>query len=101
VRGLLAAFTPAFFGRTAGWGLESERPVFIVGLPRSGTTLTEQILAGHPRAFGAGELRPARDDFLALAGALPPGAEDFESLGRVERDAVRQAGPVRRVAVCA
>ncbi len=34
----------------------SARPVFIVGMPRSGTTLTEQIIASHPRAFGAGEL---------------------------------------------
>ncbi len=35
----------------------SERPVFIVGMPRSGTTLAEQILASHPAVFGAGELR--------------------------------------------
>jgi tetratricopeptide (TPR) repeat protein len=34
----------------------SERPVFIVGMPRSGTTLAEQILASHPEVFGAGEL---------------------------------------------
>ena len=34
----------------------SERPVFIVGMPRSGTTLAEQILASHPAVFGAGEL---------------------------------------------
>ena len=34
----------------------SERPVFIVGMPRSGTTLAEQILASHPQVFGAGEL---------------------------------------------
>jgi len=34
----------------------SERPVFIVGMPRSGTSLTEQILASHPAVFGAGEL---------------------------------------------
>ncbi|HSY29094.1 MAG TPA: tetratricopeptide repeat protein, partial [Burkholderiaceae bacterium] len=34
----------------------SARPVFIVGMPRSGTSLTEQILASHPEVFGAGEL---------------------------------------------
>ncbi len=34
----------------------SRLPVFIVGMPRSGTTLVEQILASHPRVFGAGEL---------------------------------------------
>ena len=35
---------------------DSNRPVFVLGMPRSGTTLTEQILASHPRVFGAGEL---------------------------------------------
>ena len=37
-------------------GSDSEMPVFIVGMPRSGTTLTEQILASHPQMAGAGEL---------------------------------------------
>jgi Flp pilus assembly protein TadD len=35
---------------------QSPRPIFIVGMPRSGTTLVEQVLAGHPAVFGAGEL---------------------------------------------
>ena len=38
-------------------GDPSSLPVFVVGMPRSGTTLTEQILASHPHVFGAGELR--------------------------------------------
>ncbi|MFK7884301.1 MAG: sulfotransferase [Phycisphaerales bacterium] len=37
-------------------GNDSERPVFIIGMPRSGTTLTEQIIAAHPLAAGVGEL---------------------------------------------
>jgi len=37
-------------------GVASARPVFIVGMPRSGTSLAEQILASHPYVFGAGEL---------------------------------------------
>ena len=49
-------FTPAFFAERRDWGVASEQPVFIVGMPRSGTTLTEQIVAAHPLAFGAGEL---------------------------------------------
>ncbi len=36
--------------------IQSERPIFIVGMPRSGTTLIEQIIASHPLAHGAGEL---------------------------------------------
>jgi len=39
-----------------GKGCESNTPVFIVGMPRSGTTLTEQIISSHPDIFGAGEL---------------------------------------------
>jgi tetratricopeptide (TPR) repeat protein len=37
-------------------GCEDERPVFIVGMPRSGTSLVEQVLASHSKVFGAGEL---------------------------------------------
>ncbi len=63
---IVAAFTPAFFERTRGFGLDTDRPVFIVGLPRSGTTLIEQILAAHSQVFGAGEVKLARADYLAL-----------------------------------
>jgi tetratricopeptide (TPR) repeat protein len=52
-----AAFTPAMMKEKGGLGNASEMPVFIVGMPRSGTTLVEQILASHPKVFGAGELR--------------------------------------------
>ena len=65
---LLATFTPAYFQRTCRLGIDSERPIFIVGLPRSGTTLTEQILASHSQVFGAGELRLAREEFDRLVG---------------------------------
>jgi len=39
-----------------GNGAPSERPIFVLGMPRSGTTLTEQIIASHPDVYGAGEL---------------------------------------------
>lgn len=51
-----ATFTPDLFARLAGTGHDSPVPVLVVGLPRSGTTLVEQIIASHPRAGGAGEL---------------------------------------------
>ena len=60
VESVIAAFPPALFDRLAGAGLDTQRPVFIVGLPRSGTTLIEQILASHPRVHGAGEIPLAR-----------------------------------------
>ena len=62
---IIATFTPELFNRLKGKGSVSERPVFIVGMPRSGTTLTEQILASHPQVFGAGE-RPYAAHGLSL-----------------------------------
>ncbi|MCC6302564.1 MAG: sulfotransferase [Gammaproteobacteria bacterium] len=53
---VIAAYTPDFFHERRRFGLGNDQPVFIVGLPRSGTTLTEQILAAHPLLHGAGEL---------------------------------------------
>jgi tetratricopeptide (TPR) repeat protein len=44
----------------------SDRSVFIIGMPRSGTSLAEQILASHPQVFGAGEVRFWDDAFAAL-----------------------------------
>ncbi len=49
--------SPAQLSRLAGHGDPSDLPVFIVGMPRSGTTLIEQILAAHPEVHGAGELQ--------------------------------------------
>jgi len=53
---LVASFTPQLLTSKASFGDPSEVPVFIVGMPRSGTTLTEQICASHPAVHGAGEL---------------------------------------------
>ncbi len=49
-------FIPEFFAARLGFGDRSQKPVFIVGMPRSGTTLTEQIIVSHPKAAGAGEI---------------------------------------------
>lgn len=47
--------------RYSNHGVDSSVPIFIVGMPRSGTTLVEQILASHPDVYGAGELRLLND----------------------------------------
>jgi tetratricopeptide (TPR) repeat protein len=67
VNHVMDVFTPVFFDKHCQAGHDTGRPVFIVGLPRSGTTLTEQVLASHSGAFGAGELRFGRDGFEMLA----------------------------------
>ena len=74
-------FSSHYFERVRGFGLETERPVFIVGLPRSGTSLTEQILASHPRVFGAGELTLARRMFETLPGGASHGGMPFDCAG--------------------
>ena len=50
-------FTPALLEAKAGQGAASAVPVFVLGMPRSGTTLVEQVLASHPDIHGAGEMR--------------------------------------------
>ncbi|MGQ0621616.1 MAG: sulfotransferase [Panacagrimonas sp.] len=53
---IIQTYTRDFFSAHRRLGLGTDEPVFIVGLPRSGTTLTEQILSAHPLLHGAGEL---------------------------------------------
>lgn len=49
-------FTPEFLAARAGQGCQARDPIFILGLPRSGSTLVEQILASHPAVEGTMEL---------------------------------------------
>ena len=63
----IAAFSREFFATRGRIGSESQQPVFVVGMMRSGTTLVEQILASHPRIHGHGEL----DEIRWLAQSLP------------------------------
>lgn len=53
---LKRTFDPTFFANREHWGEDDTAPIFIVGMPRSGTTLVEQIMASHPRVWGAGEI---------------------------------------------
>ena len=72
------------------FGLPSRRLVFIVGMPRSGTTLTEQIAIGHSRIGSAGETDGIERLYLALCGKR--GTESFEQvLESVGPERVRRA----------
>jgi tetratricopeptide (TPR) repeat protein len=63
--------TPAFFQARAGWGDPSPDPIFILGLPRSGSTLLEQILASHSQVEGTQELPDIQAIVLDLQGREP------------------------------
>ena len=69
VESLKRVFAPGWQDRLPCLQETSERPVFVVGMPRSGTSLAEQIIAAHPQAAGAGELT----DLPRLAIALGSG----------------------------
>ena len=75
VRRSKSLFTTEFFAARAGYGSSAPDPIFIVGMPRAGSTLIEQILASHSSVEGTMEL----PDILMMAGSLSgkrvPGAE--------------------------
>ncbi len=90
-------FSPELMARLKGSGHLSDRPVFIVGMPRSGTTLVEQILSAHPQVQGAGEigaLQSVIDRVSGRDGSAYPfwagvlGAADYRVLGQLYLDSV-------------
>lgn len=87
---LIRGFDRDFFARTAGAGLESRRPVFVIGLPRSGTTLIEQILASHPSIHGAGELSLGRRIFESLPAVLNRSAAPTKFLPSLDAKILRE-----------
>ena len=105
---IMATFTAEIFENRPFEGNPSARPVFIVGMPRSGSTLVEQVLQSHPQVFGAGEVKflhralgtlrdrfPSIPKFPAMATAMEPAhyeqVADFylTELGRRAGDAAR------------
>ena len=82
-----ALFHRSFFTRRAGAGSHSTAPVFVVGLPRSGSTLIEQILASHPAVEGVGELPELMDMARGLARDRDAGPGDyFEAVAALSGD---------------
>jgi Tfp pilus assembly protein PilF len=87
---VIATFMPHYFERVQGFGLDTERPIFVVGLPRSGTSLTEQILASHSRVFGAGELKLAQETLDTLPGLLGRTETALDALQYLDRETSRR-----------
>lgn len=88
---LIAQFSPDYLAALRAGGDPSPLPIMVLGMPRSGTTLVEQILSSHPAIEGAGELQ-----FWAGRGALfnqvPPGAPVRDFQRQAARDALETLG---------
>jgi tetratricopeptide (TPR) repeat protein len=98
VDSMISLFSREMIEEHSGLGHPSEVPVFIVGMPRSGTTLTEQICASHPSVYGAGEL----DDMRRLARTVGStnadllnamNAERLTALGDLQLSRLRKHSP--------
>jgi len=83
-------FTAEFFSSRQGSGCHVGDPIFIVGLPRAGSTLVEQILASHSAVEGTMEL----PDLISITRDLrgPRGGTYHEALARLARDELRELG---------
>lgn len=92
---LMTRYDAALFKAKQGIGTKDQRPVFVVGMPRSGTTLTEQILAAHPSVVGVGEARAlSRIAKHAPADPMALAPEEAGALGAAYLDhVVAMAGP--------
>ena len=104
-----AAFPKSLFEKRSYAGLDDERPVFIVGMPRSGSTLVEQILSSHPDVHGAGEVKhlsrvlgqlrdcfPSLPKYPAIVETIEPAQLDELANGYLQALAAG-AGDARRI----
>jgi len=89
---IVRAFPASLFEPPTDCGDPSELPVFVVGMPRSGTTLVEQVMASHPQVHGAGELNDLWRCLHGIGAWLPPGTGLPEAVGEVDPDAWRELG---------
>jgi tetratricopeptide (TPR) repeat protein len=94
LRRSMATFTPGFFEARRGSGADARDPVFIVGLPRSGSTLIEQILASHSFVEGTMELPDIGSIARRLGGRRKRGDASVypEVLTELDPDALRELG---------
>jgi predicted Zn-dependent protease len=87
-------FTPDFFAARAGWGCDAPDPIFVVGLPRSGSTLIEQILASHSEVEGTMELPDINVIAMGLGHSAPNKASQAypASLAGLDREQLSALG---------
>ncbi len=86
-----AVFTPQLISAKSDAGDLSSLPIFVIGMPRSGTTLVEQILASHPKVYGAGESELLNSLITAARGSGEAGSFP-EFVAVAEPSALRRLG---------
>ena len=87
-----AVFTHQLIAAKSAGGDPSLRPIFVLGMPRSGTTLVEQILASHPMVHGAGELMALNDTVLGVKDMDGHARAYPEFVASLDASALRQIG---------
>lgn len=100
-----STFSEAFFRELKPSGDTATQPIFIVGMPRSGSTLIEQILASHPSVLGGGEMnlmRRVQNTMVDSAGSVPAFVASNPDMRpwaaaylEPVKDALKQAGKTR------
>ena len=91
-RRLCTVFDRSLFERRQGEGDPSSVPIFVLGMPRSGSTLIEQILASHPQIHGAGELLELTKAALAVLNAAKPADPYPECVPALSGSTLRRIG---------
>jgi tetratricopeptide (TPR) repeat protein len=89
---IIDVFSREFLDERAGWGDPDPSPILIVGLPRSGSTLIEQILASHSMVEGTMELPDLSRVISELSKRSPRGVDYPEAAEALDQDAVRALG---------
>ena len=84
VDSLIEVYSAGFLQAKGQFGSASQLPVFIVGMPRSGTTLVEQILSSHPEVHGAGEIRACPAINYSIAHQLKYSKPDPECMALID-----------------
>ena len=87
-----STFTTEFLQQRQGVGASSDAPIFVVGMPRSGSTLIEQILSSHPQVFGKGERRDFAAAVTQFVAEHHAGRSELETLAALSPDQYKQLG---------
>jgi len=87
-----ATFTCELIRAKSGGGDPSPTPIFVIGMPRSGTTLVEQIIGSHPLVHGAGELQTLNEVILTVSGSGSGPIPFPEFIASLDNSTIKQIG---------